>query len=261
MVIYFAVTAVLYALTGVLYFAYLGGLSEKVAVWARRSMVAAFVANSVEMAAHGIAGMHPVSSVRESIGFAAWLLVGVYLLVQLRRRLDAVGALVAPAALMLDIAARLSPAVEGGVQGLGVIGRVHISLASIGVSIFALATAVAVLYLVEERQLKHRKFSSIVRKGPALTTLDNLGHRCVQVGFPIFTVAMILGAWWGTRLSMGLRPEYVIAGVSWAAFAALLIARVATGWRGRRAAVLTIVGFAASLMVLAVYLVRAVGAS
>jgi ABC-type uncharacterized transport system permease subunit len=261
MVVYFAVTAVLYALTGILYFAYLGGLSERVAVWARRTMVTAFAANTVEMAAHGFAGLHPVSSVREAIGFAAWLLVGVYLLAQLRRRLDAVGAFVAPVALVLDIAARLAPGADDGVVGLGVLGRVHIALASFGVSVFGLATAVAVLYLVEERQLKRRKFSSIVRKGPALETLDNLGHRCVQVGFPIFTVAMIAGAWWGTRLDAGLRPEYVIAGVAWVAFAALLIARVTAGWRGRRAALLTIVGFTASLVVLGVYLARSAGQS
>jgi ABC-type uncharacterized transport system permease subunit len=210
------------------------------------------------MSAHGVAGLHPVSSVREAIGFAAWVLVGVYLIAQLKRRLDAVGAFVAPVALVLEIAARLGP--DGDrVQGLGVLGRVHIALASFGVSVFGLATAIAVLYLLEERQLKRRRFSRIVRKGPALETLDNLGHRCVQLGFPVFTVAMISGAWWSTRLDAGLRPEYVIAGVAWAAFAALLIARVTAGWRGRRAAVLTIVGFSASVAVLGVYLVRAAG--
>lgn len=260
MVIYFAVTALLYCLSGCLWFGYLGGLSEKVAVWARRSMVLGFIAHSVEMAAHGVAGLHPVSSAREAIGFVAWLIVGGYLVAQAKRRLEAVGAFIAPAALVLEIAARLSPTTEETVHGLGVLGRVHISLATLGVSIFGLATAVAILYLLEERQLKSKKrMSRIVRKGAALETLDRLGHRCVQIGFPIFTVAMITGAWWSARLDRGLLPEYVIASVAWASFASLLIARITAGWRGRRAAMFTIVGFSAAVVVLGVYLVRAAG--
>jgi ABC-type uncharacterized transport system permease subunit len=39
-------------------------------------------------------------------------------------------------------------------------------------------------------------------------------------------------------------------------YAALLVARQIYGWRGRRAARLTLVGFAAALAVLVIYLVR-----
>ena len=52
------------------------------------------------------------------------------------------------------------------------------------------------------------------------------------------------------------RPEYLIATVTWLVFAGLLVTRSAYGWRGRRSARLTLVGFAAALIVLAIYLVR-----
>jgi ABC-type uncharacterized transport system permease subunit len=257
MIALFIVTALLYAVTGGLYFAYLGGLSDRLAPWARRGLVVAFVAHTAELFAHGLAGLHPVSSVGEALGFSAWLLAGGFLVVQGRRALDAVAAFVSTAALVLEIAARLSPRVDEGTAGLGVLGRVHISLATVGVAIFALATAVAVLYLIEERQLKRKRYGQIVRKGTALETLDRLGHRCVQIGFPIFTVSMLTGAVWSARLHAGMRPEYTIAGVAWASFAVLLIARVTAGWRGRRAALLTIIGFAAAVVVFAAYLARA----
>jgi ABC-type uncharacterized transport system permease subunit len=201
-----------------------------------------------------------VSSVREAIGFAAWLLAGGFLLVQTRRRVQAVGAFVSPATLVLLLAARLGRAVESGTSDLGVLGRIHISLASVGIAIFGLATAVAVLYLIEEHQLKHKRMGAIVRKGTALDTLDRLAHLCVKIGFPVFTVAMIAGGVWGVRDQLGFRPEYAIAGAAWATFAALLSARTIAGWRGRPAAILTISGFVASLVVLAVYLARALAA-
>jgi ABC-type uncharacterized transport system permease subunit len=260
MTLLFAATCVLYGLTSLAYFAWLGGMPGSVLAWARRGVAASFIVHTVELGARGVAGFHPVSSVREAIGFAAWLIVGAFLLAQVRRRLDAVGALVTPTALVLTLAARLGPPVEHGTEGLGVLGRIHISLATVGVAIFGLATAVAVLYLIEERQLKRKRMGAMVKKGTALDTLDNLSHLCVKVGFPIFTVAMITGALWGAKQGSGFRPEYTIAGVAWAAFALLLIARFAAGWRGRRAARLTIVGFAAALVVLGVYLARAAGA-
>jgi len=167
-----------------------------------------------------------------------------------------VGAFVAPAAVVMLLMARLTPG-GGSTESLGMLGRIHISLATAGVSIFALATAVAVLYLIEERQLKRKHIGALVRRGTALETLDKLAHRCVQVGFPVFTVAMITGAMWSAQLPGTLRPEYTVAAIAWAAFAGLLVARTTAGWRGRRAALVTIFGFSSALLVLGVYLVRA----
>jgi ABC-type uncharacterized transport system permease subunit len=253
----FWVAVALYALAGAVYLASLLGLPDRLARGARWVLVAAFAVHMLEIGARGIAGMHPVTSVREAMGFVAWMLTGGFLLAQVRWRLDAAGAFVAPASAALLLTARLTPASEP-TSGLGVLGRIHIFLASIGVSVFALATALAILYLLEERQLKRKKLGAIVERGTALETLDRLSHRWVQVGFPIFTIAMITGAIWSARRSDGLRPEYAIAFFAWTAFAALLVMRVTAGWRGRRAAILTLIGFAASLTVLGIYLVRAI---
>ena len=258
---WFWAASALYAVAGVAYLGFLVGLKERAAARVSRVALIAFATgfalHTCEIGARGIAGIHPVSSAREAIGFIAWLLAGAYLAARVRFKLDAVGAFLAPASLVLLMTARLSP--SGGAEtteGLGVLGRVHISLATVGVSIFALATALAVVYIVEERQLKSKQVGGLVKKGVALETLDTLVHRCVQIGFPIFTVAMVTGAVWSARRSEEIRPEYVIAMVAWTAFAGLLVARTTAGWRGRRAALMTILGFFSSLLVLAIYLVR-----
>src|SRR5205085_11714307 len=94
-------------------------------------------------------------------------------------------------------------------------------------------------------------------KGAPLEALDTMSHRLVWVGFPIFTIALVLGAIWVSKLGESLdRPEYPLAAVTWLAFAGLLLARQVYGWRGRRAARLTRAGFAAAIAVLAIYLIR-----
>jgi len=94
-------------------------------------------------------------------------------------------------------------------------------------------------------------------RGAPLDALDRLSHRLIWVGFPIFTIALVLGAVWASQLAEDLtRPEYPLAVVTWVFYAALLVARQIYGWRGRRAARLTLEGFATALAVLVVYLVR-----
>jgi len=81
------------------------------------------------------------------------------------------------------------------------------------------------------------------------------------VGFPIYTMAVLTGILWMYRLpSEGFRIEYLLAGVIWAIFCALIVMRVTVGVSGRRAAVLTLVGFAVTALVLFVYVGRRLAA-
>jgi ABC-type uncharacterized transport system permease subunit len=219
---------------------------------------AAFAAHGVDIGWRGTLGVHPAQSVREAIGFLAFILTGGYLLASVRYRLTLGGVVVMPLSVILLVLARLTPAGQAQ-EDLSALGRVHISLATIGVGIFALASALSAIYLAEDRALKKKKFDAIAFKdrGAPLESLDRLAHRLIWVGFPIFTISLVLGAVWVSKLGASLdRLEYPLAAVTWLAFATLLVARQVYGWRGRRAAVLTLEGFASALAVLIIYLVR-----
>ena len=217
-----------------------------------------WVAHGVDIGWRGTLHVHPAQSVREALGLLAFILTSGYLLASTRYRLTLGGVVVMPVSLVLLVAARLSP-VGSAREDLSALGRIHISLATVGVGVFALASALSAIYLVEERALKKKKFDTIAFKdhGAPLAALDRLSQRLIWVGFPIFTAALVLGAVWVARLGESLdRPEYPLAAVTWIAYAGLLAARQIYGWRGRRAAKLTMVGFAAALLVLVIYLVR-----
>jgi ABC-type uncharacterized transport system permease subunit len=181
------------------------------------------------------------------------------LLAGIRYHLTAGAAFAVPASLTLLLLARLVPA-EAGATRVGPLGFTHIFLATLGMAVFALAAVLAVLFLVEERRLKRKRFDRVGVEAP-LATLDRLALRCVSIGFPIFTVALVTGAVWIARLggietAEAHRPEYLIAVATWVAFGVLLVARVGAGWRGRRAAWLTLAGFGGTLVVLLFYVLR-----
>src|SRR6185369_6373178 len=151
-------------------------------------------------------GLHPLFSTSEAVAFIAWLLAGGFIAATLRYRVHAAGAFAVPVALVVP-AAEAAP--------LGSLGMAHILLATVGVATFALAAALAVVYLVQERRLKHKRFDRLAGQDAPLDTLDRLAARCVTFGFPIFTLTIVTGAVWIARLGlmrsgMALRPEYLL---------------------------------------------------
>ena len=191
--------------------------------------------------------------------FLSWLMCGAYLLTSFRFEIPVLGALVVPVAMVLDVAGRLTPTKEAQHAGT-LLASVHITLASAGVALFTVAAGGAVLYLMSERNLKQKR-AGVFGRGPALETLDRVNRACIVLGFPLFTVAMVTGAVWMMRLTgaHGLyTPQYLLATVTWLLYGGLLVARVTGGWRGRKAALVTLAGFGTAMAVLLIYLLRGV---
>ncbi len=253
----FWVAAVAYAAAAVVLFVVLAG-KPKLRPAALALVGLAWLAHGTDIGWRGVEHVHPAESVREALGFLAFIITSGYLLASLRYRLTLGGVVVMPVSLVLLVLARLTPA-GSEPESLSALGRVHIVLATLGVGVFALASALSAIYLAEDRALKRKKLDGLVfrDRGAPLDALDRLAHRLIWIGFPIFTVALVLGAVWVSRLGEGLdRIEYVLALVTWVAYAVLLVALQINGWRGRRAARLTLEGFATALAVLVIYLVR-----
>ncbi|MGE5184069.1 MAG: inner membrane protein YpjD [Acidobacteriota bacterium] len=253
----FWVAAVAYAAAAIVLFVVLAG-KGKLRPLALALVGVAWLAHGIDIGWRGVEHVHPAESVREALGFLAFIITSGYLLASLRYRLTLGGVVVMPVALVLLVLARLTPA-GSEPESLSTLGRVHIVLATVGVGVFALASALSAIYLAEDRALKRKKLDGLVfrDRGAPLDALDRLAHRLIWIGFPIFTVALVLGAVWVSRLGEGLdRVEYVLALVTWIAYAVLLVARQIYGWRGRRAARLALEGFATALAVLVIYLVR-----
>ena len=185
---------------------------------------------------------------------SALVLGAVYLVLTRRYPIAGLGSFVSALATLLVIFAFLggqaapspTPTVLDGLL------RVHIVLAFVGVTAFAFSTSVSVVYLMQARLLKQKSNVELRRRLPPLDVLDRLALKGIVLGFPFYTVSILLGSAYAIRTDH-LRASYVLAIVSWAIYGVVLQARLTAGWRGQRAAVLTTAGLLVVLGAVAQY--------
>jgi cytochrome c-type biogenesis protein CcsB len=122
----------------------------------------------------------------------------------------------------------------------------HISTIFIGNGIFAITFISGVMYLIQEYQIKKKRIGSIYKRLPSLQTLDVINHRSLIYGFPFLTAGIITGAVFAQHL-MGRYWQWdakeVWTLITWLFYAALLHERLVAGWRGKKAAILSITAF------------------
>jgi cytochrome c-type biogenesis protein CcsB len=197
----------------------------------------------------------PLGSVPEAVSMAVWAAVLLTMVVERQHGVKVLSAFVLPVALMLSVSSAARPLSLGSMDRAlpGVWLWVHIGLALAGIAAFVLNFAGALMYLLQEHQLKGKRPGTFYYRLPALETLDRLTYRTLAAGFPFLTTGLILGAlWartaWGTVFTFD--PLAILSFVAWLIYAATLAGRAAAGWHGRRAAYFSIIGFAALILTL-----------
>lgn len=193
-------------------------------------------------------GVMPVVNLKLSLSFFAWCITGIYLLFQMRFRLMVLGSFVAPLAAFFMI---LSSTVSGSVEPVPPVLKsiwliIHVFTIFLGDGMFAIAFVAAVMYLIQERQIKNKTRGNFFQRLPSLETLDSIGYHSLIYGFPLLTLGMITGAIYAQHaLGSYWRwdPKEVWSLITWLAYAILLHERLAVGWRGRRAAYISILCF------------------
>lgn len=194
-------------------------------------------------------GRPPFGTLSEAVSVAVWVVVLLEMLVERQYRIPALGAFVMPIVVVLSLkssAVRPATLEQLGDAFRGAWVWVHIALAMIGIAAFVLNFAGALMYLLQERQLKAKRPGAFYYRLPDLQTLDRLTYRTLALGFPFLTTGLILGAvWarsaWGSVLTFD--PLASLSSLAWAIYAATLAGRAVAGLHGRRAAYFAVFGF------------------
>ncbi len=250
MEIFIFIVIIFYLLSTIGYFAYLFLQKDVFQQTGFYLLVAGFCCHTAAIGYRFIQSGHfPVNNLHEVLSIVGWTIAGVFLVFQYRFHLKILGVYAAPLVSFVMVIAAKFPNAPG--QANNILNNlwlvVHVVAVFIGEASFALACGVGLLYLLQEHAIKSKKRGFFFRRLPSLELLDTTGYACILTGFAMLTFGLITGfvyakAVWGRFWSWD--PKEIWSGITWLLYAALLHQRLTVGWRGRRAAIMAIIGFA-----------------
>jgi cytochrome c-type biogenesis protein CcsB len=258
-------TTISYFIAMVLFFAYIATKNKTVALIATLVSLAGFLIQTAALGLRwyesyqilGEDGRPPLTNLYESVVFFAWSILLIYLLIDWKYKQRTIGAFVIPIALfsMLWAQMRLNASIDPLVPALQSNWLTyHVITCFLGYAGFAVAFGVSIMYLIkigkEEKHKRDKPLGGILGMFPPTKVLDNLNYQAIMIGFPLMTLGIITGAaWanyaWGTYWSWDPKETWSL--IVWFIYAAFIHARFTRGWAGRRAAWLSVLGFAATL--------------
>jgi ABC-type transport system involved in cytochrome c biogenesis permease subunit len=199
-------------------------------------------------------GHVPATSATSAISTFVWLLALSYLYVELTTGERAMGVFILPLLISLQAIPALSPTLEPRSPMLeSPWFGVHVSSLLFAYASFALAAVLGVTYVLQFKEIKAKHLGFFYARLPSLNVLDDMNLRAVKIGWLFLTVGLITGGIWASQLqpsgamSFG-DPKVFVAVLCWGVYSFELYAQRAIGWRGRRAAWLSAVGFGIVLL-------------
>ncbi len=190
----------------------------------------------------------PIQNLSQSLSIAAFFLGCMFLFFQYKFDLKILGvfASILLSATMLVVLILPDAPIEKNSVLKGFWLYSHIILVFAGEAALALACGTGILYLLQEKGIKAKKPGFFFKRLPSVDLLDSVGYTCLTTGFVLLTIGLITGfiyakAIWGRF--WGWDPKEIFSVGTWLIYAALLHLRLYSGWRGRKSAIMTIIGF------------------
>ncbi len=209
----------------------------------------AIVCHFASMVIYTVAKGHvPIHNLPQSLSMAAFAVGCMFWVFHFKYDLKILGvfASILLSAIMLAVLMLPDAPVEKNAVLKGFWFYSHIALVFAGEAALALACGAGILYLLQEKGIKTKNPGFFFKRLPSLDLLDNVGYTCLTTGFALLTIGLVAGfiyakTIWGKFWSWD--PKEVASVGTWVVYAALLHLRLYSGWRGRKSAVMTIIGF------------------
>jgi len=247
---------ILLQIATVLYFSsmagYAGFLFNRKNVYQKTALYlisSAVLLHFISMAVYTLSTRYaPIQNLSQSLSVSAFALGVMFLFVQYKSDLKILGVFASVLlSVIMGIALMIPEApVEKNEIFKGFWFYSHILLIFTGEAALALACGTGILYLLQEKGIKTKTPGFFFKRLPSLDFLDDVGYTCLTTGFALLTIGLVTGfiyakAVWGRFWSWDIK-ELASVG-TWLIYAALLHLRFYSGWRGRKSAIMTIIGF------------------
>ncbi|MCU0245525.1 MAG: cytochrome c biogenesis protein [Bryobacter sp.] len=190
-------------------------------------------------------GHFPADNFFESVSLCGFLIAVAFLFAWWRYEFSSLAVIVFPLVFLMTLLGAMGAPVStfGSPRVRGAWLLVHVLLILSGYASLLMAAAASMFYLIQEQNLKRKRQSRLFRNLPPLATLDWLLTFALGLGFALVTFGVIVGSTWafietGTRWI--LDPKIGISLITWVLYLTMVFLRTNAGWRGRKAALMSI---------------------
>ncbi len=207
-----------------------------------------FMSNIAILVARTIEIHHaPFTNLYESMVFFSALVALIYLVLEFRYKTKMFGVFISVFLFLSFFVTNLLPFRMKVYENLNPALQsywleIHVATMFVGYSAFAISFIAALLYLGKSKWQNGFFFKYL----PDISSLDNLSYKSIAWGLPFLTIGIVTGAiWanytWGSYWSWDPKETWSL--ITWLIYAAYLHARITKGWKGKKTAILAIVGF------------------
>ncbi len=207
-------------------------------------------------------GHVPFAGTTQAISTFVWLLALAYLYTETSTEERGLGIFVLPIIVALQLLPALHPP---GVEPRSELMESplfwgHVASMLFAYASFGLAAVIGITYLLQFKEIKAKHLGFFYTRLPSLGMLDVMNSRASFIGWVLLTLGIVTGAFWvveaqatvpgdaRVRAMSITDPKIFVALVTWVVYTFQLIARRAIGWRGRRSAYLSALGFTIVLL-------------
>lgn len=236
-----------------------GGFSGRAGTWSTR---AGFLLHTLGLGLRWVESYHlgigrvPLANFYESLIFFSWTIVLFYLIMEWRTKSRTFGAFVLPFAFISMAYASLSPGIDSRITPLIPALQsnwltIHVVTCFLGYAGFSVSCALSIMHLLKlSAQNRQKGNDGIYRFLPSLDIADELIYQSAVMGFVFLTLGIMTGSiWahsaWGAYWSWDPKETWSL--ITWLIYAIMIHARYLRNWRGKRMAILSLIGFAAVL--------------
>lgn len=215
-----------------------------------------FVLHSAGLYLRGMErGSCPITNPYEVFQFISWSIVLVFLLTGPVFRTSFLGVFTAGLAAVLALVPSLFPALDALSKGPSFGGNpwveTHAALSIFSYGVFGLLAATSVMYLLQHRSLRARKYGLVARFLPPIVQLDHVNLRLLLIGTGFFSVSLGIGVvYWMLNPDVVPGLKLVAAFSVWIAYLVAILLRWRRGLHGPRLAWSAVGLFAFALLVL-----------
>jgi HemX protein len=207
------------------------------------------VCHLMEIVTRNIAiGTMPLSTTHDAYAFIAFSILLVYMISELGLDNRGAGLFVLSFALVLELLSAFNMSWQPETNELltNKTFAFHASLSIMGYTALSLAAIYALMYIIQNNNLKKRKLGNLFSQLPALTYLEKMSMRSVVTGIVLLGIGLLLGHLQAMELIGEFWPKdmkVIISDAVWLLYLCGFIITSVKKWRGEKMAYLSLYGF------------------